>query len=109
MYHPSSRPPQLFHWAAASCNLCAGVQPRLVSGPERAELSVDDTGIGIPAEDLPHVFERFYRVDKARTREAGGSGLGLAIAKWIVDVHSGEISVTSRCGEGSRFLVWIPV
>lgn len=75
----------------------------------RALLSVEDTGIGIPAEDLPHVFERFYRVDKARSREAGGSGLGLAIAKWIVDAHSGLISVESVPGKGTRFDVRLPV
>jgi heavy metal sensor kinase len=74
----------------------------------RAEVAVDDTGIGIPAEDLPHIFERFYRVDKARSREEGGSGLGLAIVKWIVDAHAGTISVTSEPGSGSRFVISLP-
>ncbi|MBI2899922.1 MAG: hypothetical protein HYY17_07040 [Planctomycetes bacterium] len=76
-------------------------------GPD-ARLAVDDTGIGIPAEDLPHLFERFYRVDKARSREVGGTGLGLAIAKWIVDAHAGRIEVSSRLGEGSSFVLTLP-
>jgi signal transduction histidine kinase len=71
-------------------------------------ISVQDTGIGIDVKDLPHLFERFYRVDKARTRQQGGHGLGLSIAKWIVDIHNGQITVTSHLGEGSTFLVKIP-
>jgi heavy metal sensor kinase len=74
-----------------------------------AHLSISDTGIGIPPEDLPHVFDRFYRVDKARTRSLGGSGLGLAIAKWIVQAHGGGIQVNSRVGEGTTFTVTLPV
>jgi len=81
---------------------------RISCADGRAQLSVDDTGIGIPAADLPHIFERFYRVDKARSREAGGSGLGLAIVKWIVDAHAGSISVDSELGRGSRFVVSLP-
>lgn len=85
------------------------VTVRLAAEPGRGRMTVDDTGIGIPAEDLPHIFERFYRVDKARSREVGGSGLGLAIAKWIVDAHAGSIHVTSRPGDGSRFEVTLPM
>jgi heavy metal sensor kinase len=69
---------------------------------------VEDDGPGIPGEDLPHVFERFYRVDKARSRRTGGSGLGLAITKWIVEEHGGSISVRSEPGKGSVFSVRLP-
>ncbi|MCS7062011.1 MAG: ATP-binding protein, partial [Anaerolineae bacterium] len=71
-------------------------------------LSVSDTGVGIPSEDLPHVFERFYRVDKSRSRAYGGAGLGLAIAKSIVEAHGGDIEVQSVVGVGTTFNVWLP-
>lgn len=69
----------------------------------RVRVSVSDTGVGIPAEDLQHIFDRFYRVDKARSRAKGGTGLGLSIAQWIADAHGGQLSVTSAPGEGSIF------
>jgi signal transduction histidine kinase len=69
---------------------------------------VRDTGIGIAPGDVPHLFDRFFRVDKARGREAGGSGLGLSICKWIVDAHGGTISVESQPGGGTSFGVRLP-
>ena len=72
-------------------------------------VSVADHGEGIPAEHLPRLTERFYRVDKARSRKLGGTGLGLAIVKHIVNRHRGHLSVDSRIGEGSRFTVALPV
>lgn len=74
-----------------------------------AHVEVADTGIGIPPENLPHIFERFYRVDKARTRSQGGSGLGLSIAKWIAQAHGGAIRVTSEMGVGTTFTLTLPV
>ncbi len=71
----------------------------------RVEISVADNGPGIPAEDLPHIFERFYRVKKDRSRETGGSGLGLAISQLIAKIHGGKITVTSKVGKGSRFVI----
>lgn len=73
-----------------------------------ALLRVEDDGPGIAPEHLPHVFERFYRVDRARARTRGGSGLGLAIARWIVQVHGGRIDVTSRIGQGTVFTATLP-
>ncbi|PMC40540.1 two-component sensor histidine kinase [Bacillus sp. UMB0899] len=73
-----------------------------------AFISVSDTGIGINEKDLPYIFERFYRVDRARTRQNGGHGLGLSIAKWIVDLHGGQISVESKLDVGTTFVVKLP-
>ncbi|MFA7339149.1 MAG: HAMP domain-containing sensor histidine kinase [Candidatus Obscuribacterales bacterium] len=68
-------------------------------------ISIEDNGIGIPDESMPHIFQRFYRVDKSRSRDIGGFGLGLAIVKAIIDRHKGEIQVESEVGKGSRFTV----
>lgn len=82
---------------------------RTHSGARRAEvIQVQDTGIGIPQEEQARIFERFYRVEEARTREAGGTGLGLAIAKWIAEAHQGTLQVQSQLGQGSTFTVRIP-
>jgi two-component system phosphate regulon sensor histidine kinase PhoR len=72
------------------------------------ELAVSDTGEGIPAADIPRLTERFYRVDRARSRELGGTGLGLAIVKHIVQLHGGSLRIESRLREGTRVTVWIP-
>jgi len=73
-----------------------------------AEIRVVDTGSGIPASDLPHIFERFYRADKARSRALGGTGLGLSIVKHIVQLHSGSVRVESTLGIGSTFILRLP-
>jgi heavy metal sensor kinase len=75
----------------------------------QAEVTVSDTGPGIPAEHLPHIFDRFYRVDKARTRAEGGAGLGLSISQWIAKAHGGTLHVESTPGRGSKFTVLLPV
>lgn len=82
-----------------SCDVCDG----------KVSVTVIDTGIGIPRDDLPRVFERFYRVDKARSRELGGTGLGLSIVKHQVQLIGGDVSVTSRIGAGSRFTIQLPL
>ena len=71
--------------------------------------SFSDTGVGVPAEHLNRLFERFYRVDKARSRETGGSGLGLAITRNVVLMHKGAIKLSSKEGEGSTFTLRIPL
>ena len=72
------------------------------------EVSVEDTGVGIPSADLPRITERFYRVDKARSRELGGTGLGLAIVKHLVLAHGGELHIESEIGRGTTVRFTLP-
>lgn len=72
------------------------------------KIIISDNGIGIPKNDLPYIFQRFYRVDKARSRSRGGTGLGLAISKWIAELHKGTIEAESRVNQGSRFIITLP-
>jgi signal transduction histidine kinase len=76
---------------------------------DQCQITVADTGIGIPVADLPRVFDRFYRVDKARSRERGGSGLGLSIVKWVVEAHAGAISIESKAGQGALVKIFLPL
>jgi signal transduction histidine kinase len=84
------------------------VDVKIVEGVSSLTVEVKDTGVGIPEEDLAQLFERFYRVDKDRSRATGGSGLGLAISRQIVEMHGGKLSVKSEVGEGSTFRVRLP-
>ena len=71
-------------------------------------ISISDTGIGVPEKNLARIFERFYRVDKARSKEIGGTGLGLSIVRHIAENHGGRVTVESTLGEGSTFTVHLP-
>lgn len=75
---------------------------------DRVVIDIKDNGPGIPPEDQPRIFDRFYRVDKARWRESGGAGLGLSIAKWAVEVHGGDISIHSEVNMGCTFRITLP-
>jgi len=84
------------------------VDVAILPNDHEVTVTITDTGRGIPPDDLPHVFERFYRADRSRTRGSGGTGLGLAIAKHVVEAHGGVIGVRSRLGEGTTFLFTLP-
>ncbi|MCL5290431.1 MAG: ATP-binding protein, partial [Firmicutes bacterium] len=88
-----------------------GGEITLLVSEEGGEMKVDvrDNGIGIPPESLTRLFERFYRVDKARSREQGGTGLGLSIVKHIIEAHGGAVQVSSKVGEGSTFSFTLPL
>jgi two-component system phosphate regulon sensor histidine kinase PhoR len=82
---------------------------RVVSQPDgQIAIVVSDSGVGIPSEDLPRIFERFYRVDKARSRQVGGTGLGLSIVKHVVERMNGTVHVESQLGKGSTFTLLLP-
>ena len=85
------------------------VQINIINCENTIELNVNDTGQGIPEEDLPHIFERFYRADKSRNRMTGGSGIGLTIVKAIVEAHKGTVKATSRINVGTSFIVRLPI
>lgn len=85
------------------------VRVALTRGENCAQLRVSDTGAGIDAADIPYVFDRFFRVDKARSRASGGAGLGLAIVKWVVEAHGGGVEVQSAPEQGSTFTIWLPI
>jgi heavy metal sensor kinase len=85
------------------------ISVRLSRNGDKVCIAVKDRGTGIPEEHIKHIFERFYRVDKSRTRSEGGAGLGLAICQHIAELHSGTIEVESKVGEGSTFSTWIPL
>lgn len=84
------------------------VSVELAEDKYNAYIKVSDTGIGISKEEIPRIFERFYRVDKARSRNTGGTGLGLSIVKHLVEAHQGTITVDSEVGEGTTFTVVLP-
>jgi two-component system phosphate regulon sensor histidine kinase PhoR len=99
------------HVTVSACAADAARIPELATLPARdgfIELAVSDTGIGVPAEDLPRLTERFYRVDKARSRELGGTGLGLAIVKHIIQAHGGSMRIESELGHGTTVRLYLP-
>ncbi len=108
--------PELIRQAIANL-LSNAIKYTPIEGTVRLELTaqqsamvrVIDSGVGIPSEDLPHIFERFYRVDTARSKQTGGFGLGLAIAQQIVQAHQGKLSVKSQFGSGSMFQIELPL
>jgi signal transduction histidine kinase len=93
----------LYYTAAGGC-----ITVELSQRDDKATLTVTDTGVGIAAEDLPHIFDRFWRSDQSRSRHTGGAGIGLAIVHALVIAHNGQVSVQSQPGKGSSFIVTLP-
>ncbi len=87
----------------------AHIEMTLKRAGNEAQLSISDRGIGIPEADLPHIFDRFYTVDKARSRKSGGAGLGLSIVKTVMQKHRGHIAVVSQLGKGTTFTLSFPL
>jgi two-component system sensor histidine kinase SenX3 len=87
----------------------APVDVAVVAEHDRVHIAVRDRGIGIPKRDLERIFERFYRVDRARSRQTGGTGLGLSIVRHVAQAHGGEVTVDSVEGEGSTFVLHLPI
>ena len=85
-----------------------GVTVSVLTGVDSVEVQVADTGPGIAPDDLPRVFDRFYRADPSRSRSTGGTGLGLTIARRLVEAHGGSIEAESVVGQGSRFIIRLP-
>ncbi|MDU2243751.1 MAG: HAMP domain-containing sensor histidine kinase, partial [Paenibacillus sp.] len=81
---------------------------RIIETADHVNVSISDTGTGIASDELPHIFERFYRGDKSRNRRTGGAGIGLAIVKAIVEAHGGSIDVESKINQGTRFTLHFP-
>jgi signal transduction histidine kinase len=85
------------------------VRVRLSTTRDEARIEVSDTGVGIPEKDLPFVFERFFRSDRARRAYTGGSGLGLSIVRWIVEAHKGKVEIASEVDKGTTVVVKLPL
>ena len=98
----------LVHNAYRYSNISGQITLSLSQTPDFAEIKIKNTGIGIPEEDLPFIFERFYRADKSRTRETGGTGIGLALVQQITTLHQGTITVQSKVGQDTEFIVELP-
>jgi signal transduction histidine kinase len=97
------------HYTLAEGEVVVSVNEERADGHVWAVVAVSDTGIGIPPEEMPHVFERFFRGERARLMDVPGTGLGLAISREIVELHGGRMMVESKVDEGSTFAIWLPV
>ena len=110
MRNAQARPIAMCWLPAVKYNRPGGrVLVRASVADRQCRIEVEDTGIGIPPQDLPRIFERFYRVDKARSRDTGGTGLGLSIVKHVAEVHGGSIQAVSQPEHGSRFTLILPI